>query len=241
MNAPKRTNMKPEERRAQLLDCAQMLFFSKGFEETTMQDILAAAHVSKGGFYHHFKSKDDLLEGILGRFAHQTLMALGPLLEQKFDSWVDLYEAYFDALRRQLADGALTRLPLFLMLLEDKNAALQQRLSDSIHDANASIFAEVLRRGIQSGDLDLPDADVAAGLAIRIGTSHQLLIKKALHAEDQGDLKSISRQIEVSLALQGLTIDRLLSLPDGTTGLRSDGFAVALTKGIEEIKFGGQQ
>lgn len=69
MNSPKRTNMKPEDRRTQLLNCARYLFFTKGFDDTTMTDILTAAGISKGGFYHHFGSKDELLFGALDRMA----------------------------------------------------------------------------------------------------------------------------------------------------------------------------
>jgi len=69
--------MKPEERRNQLLDCAQYLFFTKGFGDTTMTDILVAAEISKGGFYHHFDSKDALLFGVLDRMAAEIFSQMG--------------------------------------------------------------------------------------------------------------------------------------------------------------------
>lgn len=65
MKSKKRTNMKPEERRNQLWELAQSFLFSEGFEETSMPDILNTAGISKGGFYHHFGSKDALaLQGL---------------------------------------------------------------------------------------------------------------------------------------------------------------------------------
>jgi AcrR family transcriptional regulator len=42
-----------------------VLFSRKGFEETSVEDICMAAGYSKGGFYFHFKGKDELLLGIL--------------------------------------------------------------------------------------------------------------------------------------------------------------------------------
>ncbi|WP_136442223.1 TetR/AcrR family transcriptional regulator [Pacificoceanicola onchidii] len=237
MKKEKRTNMKPEERRNQLLDCAQMLFFSKGFEDTTMQDILASAGVSKGGFYHHFKSKDELLEGILNRFVEQTQTALRPVLEQEYPTWLDLYHAYFDVLRAQMSDGARARLPLFVMMFQDRNAALQQRMSDAIYIANLEIFAEVLQRGVRSGDLDLPDAEVAAGLALKIGTTHQDWMRKALRSTDLSELVTTGQKIDISLQLQGIAIDRMLGLPDGNTCIRADGFADDITAGIKDLLF----
>src|ERR1700744_3988688 len=58
----------PEVRRAELLDCAQGLFLSKGYEKTTINDVIAATGLSKGAFYHHFAAKEDLLEAIAERF-----------------------------------------------------------------------------------------------------------------------------------------------------------------------------
>jgi AcrR family transcriptional regulator len=229
--------MKPEERRNQLLNCAEMLFFSKGFEETTMQDILASAGVSKGGFYHHFKSKDELLEGILNRFVERTHTALRPVLEQDYPTWLDLYHAYFHVLRAQMSDGARARLPLFVMMFQDRNAALQQRMSDAIHAANVEIFAEVLCRGIRSGDLNLPDAEVAAGLALKIGTSHQDWMRKALRSVSLPELVTATRLIEISLQLQGIVIDRMLGLPEKSTRIREDGFAEEMAAGIKDLLF----
>ena len=63
----------PAVRRAELLDCAQRLFMQKGYERTTINDVIAATGLSKGAFYHHFRAKEDLLEAITRRFGQQAL------------------------------------------------------------------------------------------------------------------------------------------------------------------------
>ena len=73
----------PDVRRNELLDSAQDLFFSKGYEATTVADIMERAGVSKGGFYHHFTSKDDLLEALVERMATRAMARLQPILEDK--------------------------------------------------------------------------------------------------------------------------------------------------------------
>src|SRR5689334_7270429 len=50
-----------------LLDVATRLFAEKGFEGTSVQEIVAAAGVTKGAMYHYFSSKDDLLYEIYHR------------------------------------------------------------------------------------------------------------------------------------------------------------------------------
>ena len=63
----------PAVRRGELIDCAQRLFLSQGYERTTINEVISATGLSKGAFYHHFRSKEDLLEAIAGRFAQQSL------------------------------------------------------------------------------------------------------------------------------------------------------------------------
>ncbi|WP_030455985.1 TetR/AcrR family transcriptional regulator [Herbidospora cretacea] len=53
--------------RQRLLSAATRLFAEKGFESTSVQEIVAAAGVTKGAMYHYFDSKDDLLHEIYGR------------------------------------------------------------------------------------------------------------------------------------------------------------------------------
>ena len=55
---------KGELRREAIIQAAERLFFEKGYEETSIQDILDVLSISKGGFYHHFDSKIALLSEI---------------------------------------------------------------------------------------------------------------------------------------------------------------------------------
>jgi AcrR family transcriptional regulator len=55
---------KGDARRQGILRAAEKLFYMKGYENTSIQDVLLEAGISKGGFYHHFESKVKLLEEI---------------------------------------------------------------------------------------------------------------------------------------------------------------------------------
>lgn len=60
---------KGEEKRQELLNTAERLFCQHGYEATSVQDILDAMKLSKGGFYHHFASKEELLTALCDRRA----------------------------------------------------------------------------------------------------------------------------------------------------------------------------
>ena len=67
---------KGDLKKQEILQTAEDLFCKKGYEETSVQDILDILHTSKGSFYHHFESKEYLLEAMCDRramlIAHQA-------------------------------------------------------------------------------------------------------------------------------------------------------------------------
>lgn len=51
--------------RDHIVETADRLFYERGFESTSFADIAGAVGISRGNFYHHFKSKDDILEAVI--------------------------------------------------------------------------------------------------------------------------------------------------------------------------------
>ncbi|MDL2205808.1 TetR/AcrR family transcriptional regulator [Eubacteriales bacterium OttesenSCG-928-N13] len=61
-------NKYPEETISKIIDVSAKLFMGKGFENTSMQDIVdGLGGLSKGAIYHHFKSKEDILIAVMDR------------------------------------------------------------------------------------------------------------------------------------------------------------------------------
>ena len=59
-------NKYPEETRRKIIEVSKKLFLEKGFEKTTILDIVDGLEgLSRGAFYHHFKSKDEVMEAVL--------------------------------------------------------------------------------------------------------------------------------------------------------------------------------
>ena len=61
------------ERRAQIIQAALACFMRKGYNSTTMDDIVAESGLSKGSLYWYFKSKDDLLQSAILSFFETSL------------------------------------------------------------------------------------------------------------------------------------------------------------------------
>ncbi len=79
------TTPKAEETRERIVDAALTLFREKGFDETTMRDIAAAAEVATGAAYYYFRSKEELVMAFYARTAEDARTLLPPAIERSKD------------------------------------------------------------------------------------------------------------------------------------------------------------
>ena len=64
-----------KSKRDHIVECADQLFYQQGFEHTSFADIADAVKISRGNFYYHFKSKNEILDAVINkRLADRQLM-----------------------------------------------------------------------------------------------------------------------------------------------------------------------
>ena len=68
--------------RARILDAAQKLVLEQGFAGTSVDDVIAAAGTTKGGFFHHFASKQELARVLVERYVEGDMRLLDDLFER---------------------------------------------------------------------------------------------------------------------------------------------------------------
>jgi TetR/AcrR family transcriptional repressor of nem operon len=88
--------MLEETTREQIVRAADELFYRRGYEHTSFADIAAAVTISRGNFYHHFKTKDAILEAVINVRLAQTRAMLerwqleGKTPEARIRSFIDI-------------------------------------------------------------------------------------------------------------------------------------------------------
>jgi len=70
--------MSDKSTRDHIVAAADQLFYQKGYEQTSFSDIANAVNISRGNFYYHFKTKDEILNAVIG----VRLAAIRQMLEQ---------------------------------------------------------------------------------------------------------------------------------------------------------------
>jgi AcrR family transcriptional regulator len=72
-----------ESKKGELLAVAENLFLEKGYEQTSIDDILKESGISKGGFYHYFKSKDEILSESIKNIIEESVRYLQPIVDDE--------------------------------------------------------------------------------------------------------------------------------------------------------------
>ena len=72
-------NKYPEETVRKILDAAAHLFLEKGYDGTSLQDIIDETKLSKGAIYHHFGSKEDIFEAVCDRMGEENVQLLSKI------------------------------------------------------------------------------------------------------------------------------------------------------------------
>ena len=64
--------MAATDTRAQIVEAADQLFYERGFEHTSFADIAAQVQISRGNFYYHFRTKDEILDAVIRQRLENT-------------------------------------------------------------------------------------------------------------------------------------------------------------------------
>lgn len=75
-----------------IVEVARQIFFEKGYEKATTREISERAGISKAALYHHFKSKEDILFGIVNRASDELVQNMKKALAKSHPQGADLQE-----------------------------------------------------------------------------------------------------------------------------------------------------
>jgi AcrR family transcriptional regulator len=219
---------KPAQRRGELLDCAQTLFLAHGYDDTTVNDVIARAAVSKGAFYHYFTSKEALLEAIAARFATRSVEQLGDILEDPALDALTRLNAFLARSRQLRREAAPLIRPLFAAIFRPENIVLYHRISAASMALMTPLLARIIAQGVAEGIFRTPDPVGTAEMVLQLGAAAYGVIARALAATSAHEIEEAADTLENLLKLHGVAIDRILCLPEGSVRLVDEGFVRAM-------------
>ena len=173
-----------DERYQEFLDVGQRLFYTKGYDQTSIQEIIAAVGVAKGLFYYYFRAKGDLLDAIVERSLAQQIVQLAPLVN---DPTLDA-PAKFVQIFANLGAWKLTNKQFFLdvmrVIMRDENVLLRTKM----HELGvAAVAASVIEQGVREGVFAVEQPAETAEILLQMGQSLQKVTTHLLLSAPQDE------------------------------------------------------
>lgn len=148
-----------ERRRRQVIEAAAKVFAERGYHETTIEDLIAASGMTRGGLYHYTASKRDLLLAVIDELMQPLLRQARELIEQPQTAEVHLRQL----LRLWLAHVASHRNHMIVFSQERRTLSRGPGWNE-VRKARRHferMLAEVMDRGARDGCFRMADPQLA--------------------------------------------------------------------------------
>lgn len=188
-------NKHPEETVRRILDVAEELFCTRGYERTTMADIVEGlGGLTKGAVYHHFKSKDEIFEAVFERANRPVVAESERILEDRSLTGLEKIRAL---------DEASSRGPsaeLWAAMRPDSDPVRSSRIlareyRDVLECAHAFI-EPAIREGIADGSIACEHPREAAEVMLLVANLWMAPLFNPVRSQEE-----FARRVEVFLAV----------------------------------------
>lgn len=197
-----------EARRQEIVRAALTLFHRDGFDAVRVEDILAEVSLSKGGFYHHFKSREEILRQIVATESAELSESLNYSLINK-DPAAALIELFARGSVQMTADsGVLATLASFAsrcVYLDELETQLAKHIKPYL--------VEVIDQGANSGVFRQVDSSATAEMVLAVNDhgNRCALLQKLEADELQAYNDTALRALAHHLGIQSRLDDLLLA------------------------------
>ena len=203
-----------EERREEILQTAQGLFYTQGYENTSVQNIIDAVGIAKGTFYHYFDSKQDLLDELIADITQNVKQALETMVtDPQLNAFQKLQRFFQDSQAVKLENIQVLQ-TLTQVIYKDENAILREKMKAEAIPLFIPMLADTIRQGIAEGSFncETPD-DLAAILMTIIQGYSEMFLNLLSENELNNDFILLALQ---KTAVYERAIERLLGAAPGS-------------------------
>lgn len=215
----------PEVRRAEILDEAFRIFLDRGYDNASLNDVIYEAGLSKGMFYHHFKSKEALLLALFDRISDETYEGIRPIIEEKgLNPLQRLQRVLARSAELRLEQARATR-NVFAAFHKPESAHLYDGISRAWMERFRPVVCTIIKEGIDEGMFKTFDAEGVAQMFLEHAIGTKDLVTKGLESRSIEEREEAAKHLARRLRLHALALSRLLGLPDGSLSIGKQDFA----------------
>ncbi len=183
-----RVSKSPEERRAEIIDAGEKLFLEKGIENCSVSDIVKYIGVAQGTFYYHFKSKEELLEAIISKYADFMFDNIGEILK---DESIDIFERLKKVIMLRTQILTSEGHEVGALIYGDKSDMVNKKHLAIIQNRLKPIIIDVMKKAAEEGKISVKYVEETVELLLMMG--EQILFT----VNSEKDMEKIKRKMEV--------------------------------------------
>jgi len=203
-------------RRKAILDVAQRLVYTKGYEQMAIQDILDELQMSKGAFYHYFDSKPALLEALIERMQQEALRLLSPIVQDPHLPALEKLQRFFDTAVQWKTARKAFMIELTRVWYADHNAIVRQKMMALLSRGAIPLLTQIFRQGIREGVFDIAFPDQVGAIYVSLMQAVGDGFAELLLHEPRGDELQRAERL---VAAYTDALERLLGAPAGSLHL----------------------
>lgn len=208
-----------DERKNEFLDTAQALFYSQGYDQTSVNAIIDHMGVSKGTFYHYFESKEQLLDSLIERLSAEIFDRINESTDDpELDAITKLNRMFEISAGIKAANRELI-LTLLRTVYTDRNIMMRHKMNAHQVAVGGPLMARIIHQGIAEGVFNTAHPDLIADLIFGLSSGWgEKFASLMLTLEDHPENKALIFQ---NVELFEDAIERLLGAPSGSIKLGS--------------------
>jgi len=191
-----------EERKNEILDVADELFGKKGFDGTSTNEILEKVGIARGTLYHHFKSKEEIMDALIERYSDRLL---GAAQEVAADKTIPLVDRIIRVVMSMNLNSGSSE-EIMEHIHRPQNALMHQKIQKMIINGLTPILADIICEGIDQGMFNTPYPYECMEMVVTYAN--------IIFDDDMGQMTSEERATRVQAFI--FNVERLLDVERGS-------------------------
>ncbi len=216
---------KSVDRKQEFLATALELFKEKGYDSTTIKDIIDTMGVSKGAFYHYFESKEDVISTLAKEYADRAIGIMKRIASRADLSVIGKINLAFQSINQYKAGSEEERTKLKDAFYGEENLKLEKRIFNSFKDVSIDLFQQLIEEGIEEGSIAEPvcSRELAEFMLYTIKNLNSAIDELIYHMEAEDnelDYQGFITRLDIKLQFYEEALNRVFNLQGESIALR---------------------
>lgn len=200
-----------ETRKKEFLETAIELFIKKGYDVTSINDILKSINITKGSFYYHFQSKEDLVNQVVELFLADIYSITKTITSSSLGALEKLEAVYLEVANYRRENKKIYR-DLYELLKKDGNHYIHSLYMQRVNVVYSGIIGDILQQGVEENVFEITDVEKTTEVFLLLMNLFKSKLSTYYYAASDVNQKDV---IDIKQFYQQM-LEKILGAEEGT-------------------------